>query len=102
MKTNERAKVILRFISRPEFLTIGSRLIFREGSTKGMGEVIKVNLEHNETPSHLNGSSAAKKFKANNCSPESRAKKASLNENNAHSQKAAETTQTTVKTLEKV
>ena len=88
MRTNERAKVVWRFKSRPEFLTVGSRLIFREGSTKGMGEVIKVSIEQNDTnDANLNGNSAPKKFKSNNhtSSPESKIKnkKASVLENDA-------------------
>ena len=42
IKTNERAKVIFRFVSRCEYLTVGTKLIFREGTTKGMGEVTKI------------------------------------------------------------
>jgi GTPase len=48
LKTNQRAKVIWRFKSRPEFLTKGSRLIFREGETKGMGEVVRVIYQEEE------------------------------------------------------
>ena len=56
LKTNERAKVTWRFKSRPEFLVVGSRLIFREGSTKGMGEVtgIKPIKETNSSSEELN------------------------------------------------
>jgi hypothetical protein len=56
LKTNERAKVTWRFKSRPEFLVVGSRLIFREGSTKGMGEVtgIKPISETNSSSEELN------------------------------------------------
>ena len=44
LRTNERARVKFRFISRPEYLTIGSRLIFREGATKGLGEITTIFL----------------------------------------------------------
>ena len=93
MKTNERAKVIWRFKSRPEFLTMGSRLIFREGSTKGMGEVVKI--EMTETNSGIkkdnspNGNLTAKKSKAStNLSPDSKSKKkkAMTQENNNNTQ----------------
>ena len=42
IKTGERAVVRFRFIKRPEYVTVGSRLIFREANSKGMGNVTKV------------------------------------------------------------
>jgi GTPase len=42
IQTNEKAVVTFRFIKRPEYIRLGSRLLFREGRTKGMGEVTKV------------------------------------------------------------
>jgi hypothetical protein len=89
LKTNERAKVIWRFKSRPEFLTTGSRLIFREGSTKGMGEVVKIEMAETngaiKKDNSPNGNPAAKKLKAStNLSPDSKSKKkkAMTQENN--------------------
>jgi len=34
--------VVWRFKSRPEYITVGSRFIFREGLTKGIGKVTKI------------------------------------------------------------
>ncbi|KAL4238582.1 GTP binding protein [Mactra antiquata] len=42
IKTNQKAQVIFKFVHRPEYVRVGSRLLFRQGSTKGVGEVIKV------------------------------------------------------------
>ena len=42
LKTGERAVVKFRFIKRPEYVTVGSRLIFRESNSKGMGTVTRV------------------------------------------------------------
>lgn len=42
IKTNEKARVLFRFLKQPEFVRPGSRLLFRQGTTKGMGEVLKV------------------------------------------------------------
>lgn len=42
LHTNEKAVVTFRFINRPEYIRTGARLLFREGKTKGMGEVTKV------------------------------------------------------------
>jgi len=42
LKTGERAVVKFRFIKRPEYVTVGSRLIFRESNSKGMGNVTRV------------------------------------------------------------
>ncbi|KAF2462139.1 P-loop containing nucleoside triphosphate hydrolase protein [Lineolata rhizophorae] len=37
IRTGDRALVAFRFVQRPEFLTIGDRILFREGRTKGLG-----------------------------------------------------------------
>lgn len=50
LKTNESATVTWRFNSRLEYIRPGSRLIFREGTTKGMGEVIEI-VPHQELES---------------------------------------------------
>jgi len=42
IKTNEKAKVTFELKFKPEHLREGSRLLFREGKSKGMGEVTKV------------------------------------------------------------
>jgi hypothetical protein len=42
LKTNESATVTWRFNSRVEYIKPGSRLIFREGTSKGMGEVTEI------------------------------------------------------------
>ncbi|KAJ2008821.1 hypothetical protein GGI04_000961 [Coemansia thaxteri] len=42
LRTGDRARVIFQFVRHPEYLTEGTRLIFREGRTKGVGKVIKV------------------------------------------------------------
>ncbi|KAJ2083092.1 hypothetical protein H4R24_001067 [Coemansia sp. RSA 988] len=42
LRTGDRARVIFQFIRHPEHIAIGSRLIFREGRTKGVGKVLRV------------------------------------------------------------
>ncbi|KAH3764883.1 GTP-binding protein 1 [Pelomyxa schiedti] len=42
LRTGDRCKVIFRFLYWPEFLSAGSRLIFREGHAKGIGRVVSV------------------------------------------------------------
>lgn len=42
LRTGDRARVIFQFIRHPEYLTAGSRLVFREGRTKGVGKVVRV------------------------------------------------------------
>jgi hypothetical protein len=39
IRTGDRATVAFRFVQRPEFLSIGDRILFREGRTKGLGIV---------------------------------------------------------------
>lgn len=44
IQTNDKAIVTFKFINRPEYIRVGSRLLFREGRTKGMGEVTRIFL----------------------------------------------------------
>ncbi|EEH09999.1 GTP-binding protein [Histoplasma capsulatum G186AR] len=39
IRTGDRALVAFRFIQRPEFVSVGDRILFREGRTKGLGIV---------------------------------------------------------------
>jgi GTPase len=39
LRTGDHAKVCFEFLYRPEYITAGQRLIFREGRTKGIGTV---------------------------------------------------------------
>lgn len=40
--TNERDSVLFKFMLHPEYVTVGQRLLFREGSAKGTGEITQV------------------------------------------------------------
>jgi GTPase len=42
IRTGDRARVQFQFLYSPEYLTEGSRIIFREGRTKGIGEITKI------------------------------------------------------------
>merc|ERR1712226_704437 len=42
IRTNDTALVSFKFIRNPEYLTLGSRLLFRDGRTKGIGNVTKI------------------------------------------------------------
>ncbi|KAI7690326.1 GTP-binding protein 1 [Sarcoptes scabiei] len=42
LRTGDKAKVHFRFIKNPEYLTVGTKLIFREGRTKAIGTVTKL------------------------------------------------------------
>ena len=37
IRTGDRATVAFRFVQRPEYLAVGTRILFREGRTKGLG-----------------------------------------------------------------
>ncbi|KAI9003128.1 P-loop containing nucleoside triphosphate hydrolase protein [Gaertneriomyces semiglobifer] len=45
LRTGDRAFVRFRFMQHPEYLKIGTRLLFREGRTKGVGKVTRVFAE---------------------------------------------------------
>jgi len=51
IRTGDKAKVRFRFMSRPEFLVIGNRLIFREGRAKGIGKISQL-FPTTETENH--------------------------------------------------
>lgn len=40
--TNERDSVLFKFKLHPEYVSVGQRLLFREGSAKGTGEITQV------------------------------------------------------------
>lgn len=40
--TNDRASVLFKFKSHPEHVKVGHRLLFREGTSKGIGEVTQI------------------------------------------------------------
>lgn len=42
IKTNEKARVIFKFRNKPEYIRVGERLLFRDGKSKGVGEVTKI------------------------------------------------------------
>ncbi|KAL1673923.1 P-loop containing nucleoside triphosphate hydrolase protein [Schizophyllum commune] len=42
LRTGDRATVQFEFISRPEFVKVGMKLLFREGKTKGLGVITKL------------------------------------------------------------
>lgn len=42
MRSGDRSKIKFRFLYRPEFLEKNNYLVFREGSTKGIGKIINV------------------------------------------------------------
>jgi GTPase len=39
LRSGDRATVRFRFLQHPEYLTVGTRFVFREGRTKGIGMV---------------------------------------------------------------
>ena len=39
LRSGDRASVRFRFLQRPEYLTPGTRFVFREGRTKGIGMI---------------------------------------------------------------
>ncbi|KAG5899895.1 hypothetical protein JTB14_002448 [Gonioctena quinquepunctata] len=40
--SNERDSVLFKFKSHPEYVTVGQRLLFRDGSAKGIGEITQI------------------------------------------------------------
>lgn len=42
LRTGEKAVVQFKFIKHPEYLKVGAKVLFREGVTKGIGHVTKL------------------------------------------------------------
>ncbi|KAK9541470.1 hypothetical protein VZT92_001511 [Zoarces viviparus] len=42
LRTGEKAVVLFKFIKHPEYLKVGAKVLFREGMTKGIGHVTKL------------------------------------------------------------
>jgi GTPase len=42
LRTGDRATVAFEFITSPEYIKEGMKLLFREGKTKGLGVVTKL------------------------------------------------------------
>ena len=42
LRTGDRARVTFEFMYRPEYLKVGTTILFREGRTKGLGVVSAV------------------------------------------------------------
>ncbi|CAL8297534.1 unnamed protein product [Merluccius merluccius] len=51
LRTGEKAVVRFRFIKHPEYLKVGAKLLFREGVTKGIGHVTKLQPASHYQPS---------------------------------------------------
>lgn len=52
LRTGEKAVVRFRFIKHPEYLKVGAKLLFREGVTKGIGHVTKLQPVSQYQPPH--------------------------------------------------
>ncbi|GFH05754.1 Tr-type G domain-containing protein, partial [Haematococcus lacustris] len=48
LRSGDRACVRFRFLQRPEYMTLNTRFVFREGRTKGIGIII--GTEHEQLP----------------------------------------------------
>lgn len=44
LRTGDKGQIKFRFMYRPEFLKVGTTILFREGRTKGLGVVSKVHF----------------------------------------------------------
>lgn len=42
LRTGEKAVVLFKFIKHPEYLKVGAKVLFRQGVTKGIGHVTKL------------------------------------------------------------
>lgn len=52
LRTGEKAVVLFKFIKHPEYLKVGAQVLFREGLSKGIGHVTKLQPITQYQPSH--------------------------------------------------
>ena len=45
MRTGDKATCKFIFIKNPEYIKIGAKMIFREGRTKAVGSITKINTQ---------------------------------------------------------
>lgn len=57
LSAGEKAIVRFRFLKHPEFLRVGSKILFREGRTKGIGEIKRLIPESEWTAEERHSSS---------------------------------------------
>ena len=50
IRTNDAARISFRFIRHPEYLRVGARLFFRDGKTKGIGNVTSIERDDHDDP----------------------------------------------------
>lgn len=48
MRTGDKALVRFQFIKNPEYLRPGVKMVFREGRTKAIGTINRVNLKKDD------------------------------------------------------
>lgn len=65
LRTGDKALVHFRFIKHPEYIRPGQRMVFREGRTKAVGNVLSV---MSQSPSSLPVRGKTQKMKQNNSS----------------------------------
>lgn len=67
LRTGDKALVHFRFIKNPEYLRVGMRMVFREGRTKAVGNIVM--LIPNASPSHTVMRSKPNKMRPSSSSP---------------------------------
>jgi GTPase len=59
LRSGDRATVRFRFLQHPEYLTPGTRFVFREGRTKGIGLVANTEAEEARAAGSSGGAASA-------------------------------------------
>lgn len=67
LRTGDKALVHFRFIKNPEYLRVGMRMVFREGRTKAVGNIVQ--LLPNTSPSNMTMRSKPIKMRPSSSSP---------------------------------
>ncbi|XP_015781083.1 GTP-binding protein 1 [Tetranychus urticae] len=68
LRTGDKAGVLFRFIKNPEYLREGQKMVFREGRTKAIGNIVR--LISDAAPNNVNKTKAKKMVRQMKTSPE--------------------------------
>ena len=70
LRTGDEAGVHFRFIKNPEYLRIGQRMVFREGRTKAIGNIVRLIPDSSLNPFSTTKGKMSKQINSSNTAHE--------------------------------
>lgn len=97
LRTGDKGLVLFRFINSPEYLHMGANILFREGRTRGLGQVTRLIYEQKEVKDKKKEDRQAQREKKDKVEKTEEKKDSKENKIEKSEEKKEETTQTTTK-----